>query len=105
MVSVSWLIWWVILLVQGMSFTWVSRARNSGSVSYATAAGIVSHGLWFATQAFIVVKIVEARADADGLMALVALCAFYVSAMVIGQSLAMVVLMRWLEVGKRKVGA
>lgn len=102
--AVEFSAWWLVLFVQGASFTWVSRARNSGSVAYASLAGLFSHGLWFASQVFLIVKIVE-FARAAGPVAIVAFGVFYVSAVLSGQSAMMIVAMRWLEKGHRAVGA
>ena len=97
-------LWWLVLFVQGMAFTWVSRARNSGSIGYASFAGLFSHGLWFAAQVFLVVSIIEQAKQGDVLgMALIG--GFYVSAMVAGQALMMLISMKWLENGSRRVGA
>ncbi len=100
----TWMFWWLVLFVQGGAFTWVSRARNSGSVGYASMAGVFSHGLWFAAQVFLVVNIVE-RATAGDLVGTGLIGLFYITAMVAGQSVMMVVSMRWLEKGRRRVGA
>ena len=40
-------LWAVLLLAQNASFTWVSRARNSGSDWYHAIAAVFSNGIWF----------------------------------------------------------
>jgi Na+-driven multidrug efflux pump len=42
----TWL-WALILFLQNAAFTWVSRARNSGSYSYHAIAATASNGLFF----------------------------------------------------------
>ena len=65
----TWLAWAVVLLLQNASFTLVSRARNSKSLSYHAVAAICSNGVWFLSLGFAVDKITEARrADSPGLL-------------------------------------
>jgi hypothetical protein len=46
----EWLAWAVLLVVQNASFTLVSRARNSKSLSYHALAAVGSNGVWFVSQ-------------------------------------------------------
>lgn len=46
----SWLAWAGLLVVQNASFTLVSRARNSKSLSYHALAAVGSNGVWFVSQ-------------------------------------------------------
>lgn len=46
----EWTAWAVLLVVQNASFTLVSRARNSQSLSYHALAAIGSNGVWFFSQ-------------------------------------------------------
>ena len=41
-----WLLWAVNLLAQNFCFTFVSRARNSGSLKRHVVAAIASNGVW-----------------------------------------------------------
>lgn len=51
--SVSmWILWAFALIFQNYSFTFVSRARNSGSLARHMKAAILSNGAWFVTQIF-----------------------------------------------------
>lgn len=50
----TWLIWSLLLILQNASFTLVSRARNSSSIGYHAAAAVLSNGIWFASQFFVV---------------------------------------------------
>lgn len=45
-----WGAWALILLAQNFSFTFVSRARNSGSLSRHVKAAFASNGVWFLSQ-------------------------------------------------------
>jgi len=97
------MLWWFLLLVvQNAAFTWVSRARNGGSYGYHALAAVCSNGVWFASQ-FILIGLVAkpgmALADALGLGAV------YVAGTVTGSVAMHWVSIRWLEKGKRKVGA
>lgn len=49
----TWILWGVLLIIQNMSFTLVSRARNSGSIKFHAVASVGSNGVWFASQAII----------------------------------------------------
>jgi hypothetical protein len=42
--------WAVFLLLQNASFTFVSRARNSGSYALHAVAAVASNGVWIASQ-------------------------------------------------------
>lgn len=46
----TWVVWAVILMAQNFSFTFVSRARNSGSLKRHMVAAFLSNGVWFASQ-------------------------------------------------------
>ena len=45
-----WAAWAVLLLAQNFAFTFVSRARNSGSLKKHMIAAIFSNGIWFTGQ-------------------------------------------------------
>lgn len=49
-----WALWAVVLIAQNFAFTFVSRARNSGSLMRHLYAGLFSNGIWFASQIFAV---------------------------------------------------
>lgn len=49
----SWVLWAFILVAQNFAFTFVSRARNSGSLKRHIIAAIGSNGIWFASQLII----------------------------------------------------
>lgn len=95
----NWFFWGILLLLQNASFTWVSRARNSGSVMYNGVASIFSNGIWMVGQAIIVVNIAEAKTP------LWQMVLFYTTLCTIGSMGSQWILMKYIEKGKRKVGA
>lgn len=100
----EWVIWAVILLAQNASFTLVSRARNSGSISFHAVASIGSNGIWFMSQIIVIDKISRALRSHDWeLMAFTLV--FYTLFTVIGSISMHYISMRWIEKGKRAVGA
>jgi flagellar biosynthesis component FlhA len=94
--------WFVLLVVQNAAFTLVSRARNSGSIGYHAIASVFSNGIWFVSQ-FILIGMV-AKPDMP-MMEIVKIGSIYIVATVTGSLLMHWVSMKYLEKGKRKVGA
>ena len=95
-------LWFLALVLQNAAFTWVSRARNSGSYGYHALAAVFSNGIWFAVQ-FTFIKLV---ADPDAALANnIALGVLYVAGTVTGSVLMHFIASRYLEKGKRKVGS
>jgi hypothetical protein len=41
------ILWFLLLVLQNAAFTWVSRARNSGSIGYHAIAAVFSNGIPF----------------------------------------------------------
>ncbi len=71
----DWLLWGVLLFLQNASHTATMRARSQGSPMRTLWASIPSNGIWFASQFFIVNKMIAVKDDTF-LFALTAL--FYV---------------------------
>jgi hypothetical protein len=94
--------WFLLLVIQNAAFTWVSRARNSGSYGYHAIAAVFSNGVWFVSQ-FLLIGMV-ARPDM-GMAEATQLGAIYVAGTVCGSVLMHWVSVNYLERGKRKVGA
>lgn len=46
--------WFFLLVLQNAAFTWVSRARNSGSLAYHATASVFSNGIWFVSNIFLI---------------------------------------------------
>lgn len=82
-----------LVVLQNAAFTWVSRARNSGSLSYHGLAAVFSNGIWL-----LVIRKVVINFDN------VPLQVTYLIAAVCGSVLMHWFSMRYLEKGKRAVG-
>ena len=100
----KWAIWALLLVVQNFSFTMVSRARNSGSLGYHTLAAIFSNGVWIVSQFFLLDSVMSILKRGDWAEA-VFVGTFYTLWTVVGSVSSHYVLMRWVETGKRRVGA
>ena len=95
--------WAVFLLAQNASFTFVSRARNSGSYTLHAIAAVCSNGIWMAAQFVslgLIIDTIKTGAWQDKLFVRM----FYTVFTVTGS-----VFMHWfgvnfIETGKRKVG-
>ena len=97
-------IWAVILMLQSVSSTWASRARNTGSIGYHGIAAVFSHGVWFISNVLLIDTVTsQARGGAWGTVAAIGI--FYTTFCVAGGVLAHWASVRWLEKGSRKVGA
>ena len=48
-----WLLWPITLIWQNYAFTFVSRARNSGSLKQHMIAAVQSNGVWFLQTIFV----------------------------------------------------
>lgn len=94
--------WFLLLVVQNAAFTWVSRARNSGSYGYHAVAAVFSNGVWFVSQ-FILISMVTYKDMTTG--AAVMMGCIYIAGTVIGSVLMHWLSINYLEAGKRKVGA
>lgn len=97
----EWFVWGILLICQNAAFTWVSRARNSGSVGYHAIASVSSNGIWILSTWIVIAKVTAATDWTDRVF--VAL--FYTACTVTGSVLMHWASMRYLETGKRKVGA
>lgn len=95
-------VWFLVLILQNACFTWVSRARNSGSYSYHAVAAVFSNGIWFVSNIFLISMVAKPDMEASELLKLGSI---YVAGTVIGSVLMHWVAVNWLEKGKRKVGA
>jgi len=100
----KWLIWAVVLMTQNLSFTLVSRARNSGSIGWHAVAAVGSNGVWIISQFILIEGIVQAMKSST-LWPALTLGAFYTTFTVLGSVIGHYVSMRWIEKGRRRVGA
>lgn len=94
--------WFLLLVFQNAAFTWVSRARNSGSLSYHAVASIFSNGIFFVSQFFMISMVADHSMPLDRK---VMLGVVYITATVLGSVLMHWFTMKYLEQGKRKVGS
>ncbi|MBB3017659.1 hypothetical protein FHR70_000699 [Microvirga lupini] len=97
----SLVLWFLLLVVQNAAFTWVSRARNSGSYGYHAIAAVFSNGIWFVSQFLLIGMVVRPGMQLSDAYHLGAV---YIAGTVTGSVLMHWVSVRWLEQGKRKVG-
>lgn len=99
-----YLAWALLLVAQNAAFTWVSRARNSGSDWYHALAAVFSNGIWFAATFITFERVwVVLKTGNVGLGVLIG--TVYVAATVTGSVSMGMFLRRYVETGKRKVGA
>jgi hypothetical protein len=94
--------WFLLLVVQNAAFTWVSRARNSGSYGYHAVAAVFSNGIWFVSQFLLIGMVAK---PGMGWAEALPLGLVYIAGTVTGSVLMHYASVRWLEQGKRKVGA
>lgn len=94
-------LWFMLLALQNASFTWVSRARNSGSYSYHAVAATFSNGIWFVSQLFLISMVVRPGMPTTEL---VKLGAIYILGSVTGSVCMHWISKNFLEKGNRVVG-
>lgn len=98
-----YLTWAILLVLQNAAFTWVSRARNSGSDWYHALAAVFSNGIWFAAT-FITFERVWAVLDGGGWSLGLFIGLVYVTCTVTGSVASGRFLRRYIEKGNRMVG-
>lgn len=96
------ILWAILLIFQNAAFTWVSRARNSGSLGYHAIASVFSNGIWFASQFILISMVVDPTMSWHEKLGLGSI---YIASTVAGSLLMHWFSMKYLETGKRKVGA
>ncbi len=99
----SWLVWAAILFAQNISFTYVSRARSSGSIFRHLKASIFSNGIWIFSQIIMLGPLFEYLTGKHGLAAQLTSAAVYTVACVSGSIFAHYLAMKT-EKGKNAVG-
>lgn len=100
----TYLLWAVFLVLQNASFTWVSRARNSGSDWYHASAAVFSNGFWFVSM-FITFSIFDSIMESGDWVLGVEVGLLYIAATVTGSVAAGKFLRAYVERGKLRVGA
>jgi hypothetical protein len=99
-----WLLWVVVLFLQNFSFTFVSRARNSASLSRHLLACIMSNGIWFIAMILTFGEIVDILKGKQGI-GIAMLCLVVYTAATVSGSISSHYLALITERGKSRVGA
>lgn len=73
----TWVVWAHILIAQNFAFTYVSRARNSGSLSRHMKAAFMSNGIWWLSQVIIFSTLFNYMTGKGGIPAMIATGLFY----------------------------
>jgi hypothetical protein len=101
---VEYLVWGAFLLLQNAAFTFVSRARNSGSYGLHAIAAVTSNGVFIMAQFIslgIMIDVVKSGTWGERIF----ICSFYTLFTVVGSLAMHWVSINYIETGKRKVGA
>lgn len=72
-----WVVWAIMLVWQNYAFTFVSRARNSGSLSLHMKAALQSNGVWFLQSIFVWSAFLKIITGAYGMWKALAAGVFY----------------------------
>ncbi len=99
-----WVVWALLLIAQNFSFTYTSRARNSGSLKKHMIAAIFSNGIWFAGQLMVVSEFMKILSGKYGIGLAIGAGIFYTIFTLIGSLTAHYHALKT-EKGKGAVGA
>jgi hypothetical protein len=99
----SWLAWAVVLFFQNISFTYVSRARSSGSLVRHLKASIFSNGIWIFSNMLMLGPMFEYLTGKHGVSEQILSGAVYTVSCVSGSLFAHFLAMKT-EKGKNAVG-
>lgn len=102
--ATSWAAWAVILFFQNISFTYVSRARSSGSLTRHLKASIFSNGIWIFSQMILLGPMFDYLTGKHGHGMQLASAGVYTASCVAGSIFAHWLAMKT-EKGKNAVGA
>ena len=100
----NYVAWAIFLVLQNAGFTFVSRARNSGSYALHAVAAIASNSVWITSQ-FISLGIIIDTIKTGTWVQRITIGAFYTTFTVLGSVLMHWVGVNFIEKGKRRVGA
>lgn len=100
----TWVLWGMFLILQNAAFTFVSRARNSGSYGLHIVAALCSNGVWIIGQ-FVSLALIIETIRVGTMFDKTRVVAFYTVATVIGSVVMHWIGKNYIETGKRKVGA
>lgn len=82
--DLTWVYWAPILVAQNFAFTFVSRARNSGSLGRHMVAGLASNGVWFLSQVIIFSKMFKMMTGDYGVWAALGTAVYYTAFTLLG---------------------
>jgi hypothetical protein len=99
-----WIVWAVNLLCQNVAFTFVSRARNSGSLKRHIIAAVCSNGIWILQLQILLGPMMDHLNGKHGWLMQVLVGAYYTAFTVAGSVLAHYWALKT-EKGKAAVGA
>jgi hypothetical protein len=100
----QWFLWAFVLILQNFAFTFVSRARNSGSLKRHLIASIFSNGVWFISQLIIFNQMLAIMTGKYGTRMAIFTSAFYTVFTMVGSLTAHYYSLQN-EKGKAAVGA
>jgi hypothetical protein len=101
---IIWILWAANLLAQNFAFTFVGRARNSGSLRRHIVAAIFSNGVWMLQMQIMFGSMMDFLTGKHGIWAQVGVGVYYTIFTVIGSVVAHWWALRT-EKGKSAVGA
>lgn len=99
----SWAAWATILFLQNISFTYVSRARSSGSIWRHAKASVFSNGIWIFSQMLMLGPMLEYLTGKHGVVAQIETGIVYTFSTLFGSLFAHWLAMKT-EKGKGAVG-
>jgi len=85
----NYIVFFLLVFAQSMSFTFISRARNNNNFKIAWFASLLSNGTYLLVFRKLVMKFDD-----------LAICILYVVAMTIGTVIQMAISIRYIEKGK-----
>jgi Na+-driven multidrug efflux pump len=97
-----WALWGLMMLLNNGVSTLVSRARNTGDIRYHGVCAALNHCTWFVTSVLLISVAIEIKTlDRWALFAGL----YYTACSTVGSVVMHYVSVRYLEKGKRRVGA
>jgi hypothetical protein len=100
----TFFIWAFVLILQNFAFTFVSRARNSGSIKRHMVAAVFSNGVWFLSQIIIFEQMYRVMKGTYGLGMAIFVGVYYTVFTMMGSLIAHYYALRN-EKGKARIGA
>lgn len=101
---IDWILWALVLLAQNFAFTYVSRARSSGSLMRHMKASFFSNGIWIFSQMILLGPMLSNLTGKNGLRLQVVTGLVYTASTMVGSIAAHYWALKT-EKGKSAVGA